>query len=116
LFSVLLAESVRQFLSPPQWFPMPPTPPFLPDCPNKALELQFPNDTTWSQWQASGQDAHGQVADPLFADPATGNFTLLPSSPAFSMSIQQIDLAFGVGPRSAKTGLARALQLQPINP
>lgn len=90
--------------------------PFHLDCPSKALELQFPNDTTWSQWQASGQDLHGHVADPLFADPANGNFTLLPSSPAFAMGIQQIDLAFGVGPRSEKTGLAQALQLQPINP
>lgn len=43
-------------------------------------------------------DAHAQVADPLFADPENGNFTLAPDSPALGLGFRPIDIT-GVGPR-----------------
>jgi len=39
---------------------------------------------TMAQWQASGRDIHSQVADPLFADPEHGDFTLAANSPALA--------------------------------
>ena len=54
-----------------------------------------------AQWQAGGQDARSVVADPLFADPASANFTLLPGSPALALGFEPIDLS-SVGPRPAR--------------
>jgi hypothetical protein len=38
------------------------------------------------------------VADPLFRDPANGDYTLKPGSPALALGFQPFDLS-GVGPR-----------------
>lgn len=57
---------------------------------------------TWNDWQKRGKDKHSQYADPLFADPDQGDFTLKPGSPAFALGFQPIDLST-VGPR-IKTG------------
>ena len=35
-------------------------------------------------------DEHSVVSDPLFANPAAGNFTLLPGSPAFALGFEPI--------------------------
>ena len=43
-------------------------------------------------------DGHSVVADPLFADPENGDFTLAPQSPAWSLGFRPIDLT-DVGPR-----------------
>ncbi len=53
----------------------------------------------WSfeEWQSRGQDIHSLIADPLFAEPEAGNFSLLPGSPAFKLDFAPISLA-GVGP------------------
>jgi len=37
---------------------------------------------SWSQWQAMGCDTNSLVADPLFVNPAAGDWTLRPESPA----------------------------------
>ncbi len=50
----------------------------------------------FEQWQAEGIDAHSIVADPLFADPENGDFTLAPDSPALSIGFVPFDLS-GVG-------------------
>jgi parallel beta-helix repeat protein len=53
------------------------------------------------EWQASGQDVHSLIADPKFKDPACGDFSLAPDSPAFSLGFQPIDLS-RVGPRPGR--------------
>jgi hypothetical protein len=46
---------------------------------------------TWDQWRARGQDTHSLVADPLFADPKNGDFTLKPGSPAEKIGFRPFD-------------------------
>ncbi len=50
-------------------------------------------------WQAAGNDPHSLLADPCFVDPANGDFTLLPGSPALGLGFEPLEMA-GVGPRS----------------
>ncbi len=57
-----------------------------------APPLLFGKDTL-EEWQKRGQDAHSIVADPLFVDPAHGNFTLKPDSPAAKIGFVPIDLS-----------------------
>jgi parallel beta-helix repeat protein len=45
------------------------------------------------QWQSQGFDAHAQVADPQFTDPANGNFTLAANSPAHALGFQDLPTA-----------------------
>ncbi len=52
----------------------------------------------WSTWQANGNDLHSQMADPMFKDPANGDFTLADNSPALAIGFKPIDLST-VGPR-----------------
>jgi hypothetical protein len=44
--------------------------------------------TSWDQWHARGQDIHSLVADPLFVNPAGGDFRLKPGSPALKLGIK----------------------------
>ena len=53
---------------------------------------------SFDQWRQSGQDAHGMIADPQFANPAAGDFTLAATSPALAIGFRPIDLS-QVGPR-----------------
>ena len=53
---------------------------------------------SFSEWQATGQDTNSLIADPLFADPAQGDFTLRPGSPASRIDFEPWDLS-AVGPR-----------------
>ena len=53
---------------------------------------------TFDQWKAKGMDAHSVIADPLFVDPASGNFSLKPDSPALKLGFKPIDIST-VGPR-----------------
>jgi parallel beta-helix repeat protein len=58
-----------------------------------------PAGKSWEDWQASGQDSDSIVADPMFADPASGNFKLSPNSPAWKLGWKAIDMST-VGPRA----------------
>ncbi|MFC1651137.1 right-handed parallel beta-helix repeat-containing protein [Candidatus Latescibacterota bacterium] len=53
---------------------------------------------TFDEWKTGGQDTHSSYADPLFADPDNGDFTLSADSPAFALGFQKIDMST-VGPR-----------------
>ncbi len=57
-----------------------------------------PLGMSFAEWQEQGLDRHSVVADPLFADPEHGDFTLRPESPAFALGFQPIDVS-AVGPR-----------------
>lgn len=46
---------------------------------------------TFPEWQARGQDTRSLIADPLFADPARGDFTLRPGSPAANIGFVPFD-------------------------
>lgn len=53
---------------------------------------------TLAEWQAGGQDRNSIIADPLFIDPARGDFRLRPGSPAEAIRFEPWDLTTA-GPR-----------------
>jgi hypothetical protein len=54
---------------------------------------------TFDQWKARGMDEHSVIADPMFVDPAGGDFSLRPESPALKLGFKPIDIST-VGPRN----------------
>jgi len=76
---------------------------------------------SFSEWQATGQDTYSLIADPLFLDPAHGDFTLQSDSPASQIGFEPWDSS-AVGPRSSsKTPLTTTpatvpLRVHPSNP
>jgi hypothetical protein len=46
---------------------------------------------TWSEWQAAGNDVRSLLADPLFANPKHGDWTLAKDSPALKLGFQPFD-------------------------
>ena len=53
---------------------------------------------SFSEWQAAAQDKTSLIADPMFVDPAHGDFALGPGSPAAQIGFEPWDLS-AVGPR-----------------
>lgn len=49
----------------------------------------------WEEWQRQGMDESSFIADPLFADPDRGDFTLDPASPAFALGFIPFELTAG---------------------
>ncbi|MFN0165467.1 MAG: right-handed parallel beta-helix repeat-containing protein [Bryobacteraceae bacterium] len=60
-------------------------------------EMRFAGKS-FEAWQAAGQDRASLIADPLFVNPAAGDFRLRKDSPAFKTGFQPIDVS-RVGPR-----------------
>ena len=54
-------------------------------------EVGFMNGS-FDDWKARGLDAHSLTADPMFADPKNGDFTLPPDSPAFKIGFEPFSL------------------------
>ncbi len=48
---------------------------------------------SFTEWQAGGQDAGSLHADPLFEDPAQGDFRLKRSSPAYALGFEPFDIS-----------------------
>ena len=58
-----------------------------------------PDGDSFAQWKTiSGCDLNSVIADPCLADPAAGNFSVLPTSPAWKLGWHAIDTS-SVGPR-----------------
>lgn len=57
--------------------------------------ISFSNGS-FRDWQKRGHDVHSLIANPLFADPEDGDFSLESGSPAIQLGFRPIDLS-GVG-------------------
>ncbi len=67
-----------------------------------AKEKIFPGDKTLAEWQqATGQDTGSLVADPLFINPAAGNYRLHPGSPAELIGFKPFDVYTTTGPAAS---------------
>ncbi|MBR2695195.1 MAG: right-handed parallel beta-helix repeat-containing protein [Thermoguttaceae bacterium] len=55
---------------------------------NGTDRIKTDQDKGWEEWQTEGADPHGIVADPLFVDPASGDYRLSPSSPAWDIGFE----------------------------
>ena len=60
-------------------------------------------DKTFEQWQAMGQDAGSIIANPLFVNPAKGDYTLKPGSPADKVGFKPFDYRSAGRLSSSKT-------------
>jgi len=61
----------------------------------------FPGKKTLAQWQAeTGQDAGSLVADPLFENPAQGDFRFKPGAPVSKIGFTPFDAVAATGPRA----------------
>ena len=61
-------------------------------------KFEFLKDMPLADGQALGFDGDSVAADPKFADPENGDFTLAADSPAWAMGFKKIDIS-DVGPR-----------------
>jgi hypothetical protein len=52
-----------------------------------------------ADWQGAGQDKDSLIADPMFVDPAKGDFSLQPGSPAEKIGFKSWNTSIA-GPRS----------------
>ena len=72
---------------------------------------------SWADWQRSGQDGGSVCTDPLFVNAATGDYRLLPKSPAFAVGFKPFDLdKSGVYGDAAWQALARSIRISPVKP
>jgi hypothetical protein len=70
----------------------------------------------FDQWKEAGNDAGSVVADPLFADPENGDFSLQMNSPAFAQGFQPIDISrAGLVGDSEWTGFSEQFPNRPLH-
>jgi hypothetical protein len=69
---------------------------------NAAGPVTFPGQQSLAQRQSAGQDSGSVVADPGFAAPATGDFSLAADSPALGLGFEPLDPA-AAGRRTPRT-------------
>jgi len=55
--------------------------------------IGLPGEGTMARWREMGYDEHSVIADPMFVDPANGNYALKPDSPAMEIGFKPIDLS-----------------------
>ncbi|MGE4488496.1 MAG: right-handed parallel beta-helix repeat-containing protein [Kiritimatiellales bacterium] len=60
-------------------------------------EVQIDKTMTFAEWQALNRDVNSQVAEPEFADPENGDFSLPSDSQAWVIGYQQTDTAAAAG-------------------
>lgn len=56
-------------------------------------EMTFPNNMDLAAWRKAGHDVNSVIADPKFANPAKGDFTLAKDSPALALGFKPIDMS-----------------------
>jgi hypothetical protein len=67
---------------------------------------------TFAEWQVSGKDAGSIIADPLFSDPASGDFRLSEDSPASTIGFQPFDFSkAGIYGDAARVAKAKSLPM-----
>lgn len=72
----------------------------------------FPDQAALEKAELNGTDKNSLAGDPLFIDPANGNFNVRPNSPAFKTGFKNFDMnSFGVQKPKLK-----AIALQPLIP
>ncbi len=59
-------------------------------CDPSGAPLDFGDGRTLAQWRALGMDGHASMADPRFRDPARGDFSLGPDSPAQALGFRPL--------------------------
>ena len=59
------------------------------------------HERSFKEWQATGQDAHSVIADPMFVSPAEGDYRLRAGSPAGQIGFKPFD--YGKAGRITKT-------------
>eukprot|EP00117_Sycon_ciliatum_P013069 scpid40829/ scgid13886/ len=79
------------------------------------VTLQFPNKTTFAQWQANGKDKSSIIADPLFSNVQERDFRLTAKSPATKMGITAIDIE-SVGPHNNPFTRSHLAEWTPLVP
>jgi hypothetical protein len=50
------------------------------------------NAFTWSEWKAAGLDANSVVADPMFVNPAEGDYSVKDGSPALALGFENFPM------------------------
>jgi hypothetical protein len=82
---------------------------------NTAGPVVFEGGKDLARWQKTGKDADSKVADPLFVDPAHGDFALKPGSPAGAVGFRPFDWSrAGVYGRQEWIDLARSVKYPPL--
>jgi parallel beta-helix repeat protein len=71
--------------------------------------------TSWAAWQAMGHDRHSVIGDPLFLDPADGDYRLHPDSAAYKIGFEALP-STTVGPYFDKLRASWPLRQVQVSP